>query len=60
MKFSLSNVKDFVTATGLKPTATQFVTFNYLVKAAKWLSFVVSTYLYGAFDCMFSSFHVRV
>ena len=33
---------------------------NHLVKLAKWLSCVVSTYLYGAFDCMFLSCNVRV
>ena len=32
-------------------------TLNHLVKLAKWLSCVVSTYLYGAFDCMFLSCH---
>ena len=26
----------------------------------KWLSYVVSTYLYGTFDCMFLECHVRV
>ena len=34
-------------------------TLNHLVKLAKWLSCVVSTYLYGAFDCMFLSCHAR-
>ena len=29
-------------------------TLNHLAKLAKWSSCVVSTYLYGAFDCMFS------
>ena len=33
---------------------------NHLAKLAKWLSSVVSTYLYGAFDCMFLSCHVRI
>ena len=28
-------------------------TLNHLAKLAKWLSCVVSTYLYGALDCMF-------
>ena len=28
---------------------------NHLAKLAKWLSCVVSTHLYGAFDCMFLS-----
>ena len=36
------------------------LTLNYLVKLVKWLSCVVSTYLYGAFDCMFLSCHYRV
>ena len=35
-------------------------TLNHLAKLAKWLSCVVSTYLYGAFDCMLLSCHVRV
>ena len=29
-------------------------TLNYLAKLAKWWSCVVSTFLYGAFDCMLS------
>ena len=35
-------------------------TFKHLVKLAKWFSCVLSTYLYGAFDCIYSSCHVRV
>ena len=35
-------------------------TLNHLAKLAKWLSCVVSTYLYGAFDSMFSSCHLRI
>ena len=35
-------------------------TLNQLDKHTKWLSVVLSTYLYGAFDCMFSSCHVRI
>ena len=35
-------------------------TLNHLAQLAKWLSCVVSTYLYGAFDCMFFLSHVRV
>ena len=35
-------------------------TLNHLAKLTKWLSCVVSTYLYGAFDCMFLSCHIRV
>ena len=35
-------------------------TLNHLAKLAKRLSCVLSTYLYGAFDCMFLSCHVRV
>ena len=31
---------------------------NYLAKLTKWLSFVVSTYLSGAFDCVFLSCHI--
>ena len=36
---------------------------NHLTKLAKWLSFTVSAYLYGTFDCMFfimSSMRFRV
>ena len=33
---------------------------NHLAKMAKWLSCVVSIYLYGAFGCMLLSFHVLV
>ena len=35
-------------------------TLNHLAKFPKWLSCVVSTYLYNAFDCIFISCHVRV
>ena len=35
-------------------------TLNRLTKLAQWLSCVVSTYLYGAFDCVFLPCHVRV
>ena len=35
-------------------------TLNHLAKLAKWLSFVVSTYLYGAFDFMLLSCHLWV
>ena len=35
-------------------------TLSYLAKLAKWLSCVVSTYLYGTFDYIFLSCHVRV
>ena len=35
-------------------------TLSHLAKLAKWLSCFVSTYLYGAFDCMFLSCHVCV
>ena len=35
-------------------------TLNHLVKLAKCLSCVVSTYLYDSFDFMFLSCHVRV
>ena len=34
-------------------------TLNHLAKLAKWWSYVLSTYLYGAFDSMFLSCHVR-
>ena len=35
-------------------------TLNHLVKLTNWLSCVVSTYLYGAFYCVFLSCHVCV
>ena len=35
-------------------------TLNHLTKRSKWLSCVVSTYLYGAFVCMLFSCHIRV
>ena len=35
-------------------------TLNHLAKLAKWLSCIVSNYLYGAFYCIFLSCHVRV
>ena len=44
----------------LKPEQLCKRTLNYLPNLAKWLSCVLSTYLYGAFDCMFLSCHVRV
>ena len=34
-------------------------TLNHLAKLAKWLSWVVGAYLYGAFDCIFFSCHVH-
>ena len=35
-------------------------TLNHLAQLTEWLGWVVSTYLYGAFDCMFLSYHVPV
>ena len=35
-------------------------TLNHLAQLTKWLSCAVSTYLYGAFDWIFLSCHVRV
>ena len=35
-------------------------TLNHLAKMVKLLSYVVSAYLYGAFDCMLLSCHVRI
>ena len=32
-------------------------TLNHLAKITKWLSWIVSKYLYGAFECMSLSFH---
>ena len=35
-------------------------TLNHLAKLAKWLNCVVSTCLYGAFNCMFLEFHIKL
>ena len=35
-------------------------TLNHLAKLAKWFTCFVSTYLYGTFDCMLLSCHIRV
>ena len=35
-------------------------TLNHLVKMNKWLSCVLSTYLYDPFDCMFLSCYIRI
>ena len=35
-------------------------TLKHLAKLAKWLSCVLSTYLYSGFDCMLLSCHVQV
>ena len=35
-------------------------TLNHLAKLTKWLSCVLSTYLYGVFDCIFLSCHICV
>ena len=35
-------------------------TLDHLAKLVNWLSCVVSTCLYGAFDCMFLSCHVCI
>ena len=35
-------------------------TLDHLAKLAKWMSCVVITYLYGGFDCILLSCHVRV
>ena len=35
-------------------------TLNHLAKLSKWLSWIMSTYLYHAIDCIFLSCHVRV
>ena len=47
-------------SSNLQTTLFRTRTLNHLAKLAKWWSCVVSTYLYGAFDCMFLSCHVRV
>ena len=36
------------------------ITLNHLTKLTKWLSWVVSIYLYGIFNCIFLSCHARV
>ena len=35
-------------------------TLNHLCKQAKWMSYVVSIYLYGAFNCILLSCHARI
>ena len=35
-------------------------TLDHFAKLTKWLTCVLNTYLYGAFDCMFLSGHVRI
>ena len=35
-------------------------TLKHLAKLTKWLSSVVSTYLYGPFDCIFLSCHIHI
>ena len=35
-------------------------TLNHLAKTAKWFSYVLSTFLYDTFDCIFLSCHLRV
>ena len=35
-------------------------TLNHFAQLAKWLSCVLCTYLYSAFDCLFLSRHVRI
>ena len=47
-------------SSNLQTTLFRKRTLNHLAKLAKWWSCVVSTYLYGAFDCMFLSCHIRV
>ena len=71
--YSCLNVKEFFSRSKCEiwrwsdcnctPTQNHLVlkwTLNYLAKLAKWLSCVLSTSLYGAFDCMLLSCHVRV
>ena len=36
------------------------LTVNILAKLTKWLSWVVNTYLYNAFDCMLLSYHAGI
>ena len=53
----------YVTAAGLEQTHNHLVCkliLNYLAKLAKYLTCVVSTYLYAACECMFASCHLRV
>ena len=35
-------------------------TLNHLNKLTNWLSCVLSTYLYGAIDCMFLAYQLRI
>ena len=34
--------------------------FNHLARLTKWLSWILSTFLYGSLDCMLLSAHVRI
>ena len=53
---SLSDSKDIRTHNHLVHKQT----LSHLAKLAKWLRFVVSTYPYGALDCMLLSCHIHV
>ena len=35
-------------------------TLNHLDKLTNWLSCILSTYLYGAIDCMFLAYQLRI
>ena len=59
------NIGDIWSLSDCNPTRTHSHlvrkwTFNHLAKVAKWLSYGVSSYVYGAFDCMLLSYHLSV
>ena len=58
--FFFCNLKQVETHNRTQNHLVRKQTLNYLAKLSKWMSCVLSTYLYGAFDCMFWSCHVRV
>ena len=58
--YSCLNVKEILPRSRTQNNLVLKRTLNHLAKLVKWLSCVLSTYLYGAFYCMFLSCHVRV
>ena len=59
---SLDHIWSFSDSNGIR-THNHVVckwTLNHLARLAKWLSCVVSTYLYGAFDCTLLLCHILV
>ena len=56
-------ISEVLSDCNMNPTHSHLVrkqTLNHLDKLAKWLSCVVRTYLYGAFDCILLECHVHI